>query len=120
MMQLNVQDKAFLKAVITSLINSYGQIGDNINNKKYIELNKRYFPAENEMDYYSELNDLMLANDLEKFKFKFDEYEAILKLENNYDELLSIYGLALSQFEINKIFNKNELFIKYEYLHKNR
>lgn len=116
MMRLSVQDKTFLKAVITSLISSYGQIGDNVNKQKYIELNKKYFSSDNEIDYYSELNDLMLANNLEKFKLKFDEYEAVLKSENKYDELLSIYSLALSQFEINKTFEKEDIYSKLDFL----
>lgn len=116
MMRLSVQDKPFLKAVITSLISSYGQIGDNVNKQKYIELNKKYFPSDNEIDYYSELNDLMLANNLEKFRLKFDDYEAVLKSGNNYDELLSIYSLALSQFEINKTFDKETIYSKLDFL----
>lgn len=116
MMLLTVQDKSILKAVITSLISSYGQIGDNLNKQKYIELNKKYFSSDNQIDYYSELNDLILNNNLEKFKIKFDEYEAALKSENNYNELLSIYSLALSQFEINKTFDKENIYSKLEFL----
>lgn len=120
MMKLNVKDKAYLKAIITSLISSYFQIGDSINSQKYIEINKKYFPSEKEIDYYSELKDLILANNPEKFKLKFDEYEAVLKSENNYDELLSIYSLALSQLEINKTFKKEDVINKLDFLVNNR
>ena len=120
LMKLNLKDKAYLEVIITSLINSYIQIGDNINSEKYSRINNKYFPSKIKIDYSSALNELILANDINNFKIKFDEYEAILKSENNYNELLSIYCIAVGQLEINNTFNKGDVFFKLDFLNNNR
>ncbi len=104
-----IKDKIDLNLVISNLIYAYIMKDDKKNENKYRILKSKYFPEDNQKSYYAELNELILSNDFEKFKIKFDEYETLLKQEKNYFDLLLIYGLSLDLYEKNILFKKSDI-----------
>jgi CHAT domain-containing protein len=116
----NLKDNGELKIIFSSLISKYGEIGDNINHDKYEKLQYSYFPEEDENDYYSELDRLIKAEDFGNFKNKFDESESVLIKNEDYNELLNIYSLAMMLFERNVLFKKEDIADKLDLIIKNK
>ncbi|EGV43639.1 CHAT domain-containing protein [Bizionia argentinensis JUB59] len=108
--------------IYSLLIIAYQQIGDNINQEKYEQLKRQYFPNVNEIDYYDELDRLIKTYDYSAFESQFKIYEEELKKEKNYDELVSIYMLSLTLFERSILYDKVtiENQISFLELHRNK
>lgn len=117
----NIDSKEDLRIIFLTLIDSYGKIGDNINQDKYEKLKNTNFPDDNEEnEYYSELEKLIKADDYKTFKIKFDEYEAILIAKGNYEELLKIHDFPQLLFERNILFSKEDVAAQLDFFNKNR
>ncbi|KSA14193.1 CHAT domain-containing protein [Maribacter dokdonensis] len=109
-----------LNLIYGILSSSYHQIGDNINEHKYEELEKLNLSKNSPIDYYDELKNLVIAEEFSQFETKFTEYTAILKLQQNYNELLTIYSIALTLFEKSIIFDESEITILIKELNENQ
>ncbi len=90
-----------LQLILMSLEVAFTQLEDNINSKKYEELQEKYFPKNQGIDKYEDLKKLIENEDYKSFKIKFDQYEVELKSQNEYNRLADIYSLALVSFEKN-------------------
>jgi len=104
------------------LISAYQEIGDNINQEKYVQLKEKYFPNIDEIDYYEELNRLMKTGNFSAFESQFDIYEERLKTEKKYGDLLLIYTLSITLFERGIIYDKTTIDGQINFLtsHKNQ
>ncbi|WP_452228974.1 hypothetical protein [Lacinutrix sp. MEBiC02404] len=107
--KLQLNELSEQELMYTLLIHSYNQIGDNINEEKYKQLKYKYFPNVDDIDYYEELNKLIYASDYNAFINQFNIYETILKTEQNYGELLSIYTLSITLFERSVLYDKKTI-----------
>lgn len=105
-----------LQLILMSLELAFTQLEDNINSKKYEKLQEKYFPKNRGIDEYEDLKKLIENEDYKSFKIKFDEYEVQLKSQNEYKRLADIYSLALVSFEKNKIFSKEDVLEKLNFI----
>ncbi len=97
------------KLIFSLLIWAYQSTGDNINYKKYKNLESEYFPNNQELDYYDHLEELILNEKYDLFKSTFNEFEQQLIVDEDYNKLLEIYSQSLTLFERNIIFNKEKI-----------
>lgn len=116
----NIQANLELKSIYPQLMIAYSQIGDNVNEEKYRNLNHIYFSVKKEIHYYDELERLYNENDYVNFKIKFNEYEEKFKIENKYTDLLEIYKYSITLFERSIMFSKEDIVNQIELISKNR
>lgn len=113
----NLEIDPRLRLILMGLSLAYeGGLQDNINSKKYKQLEEKYFPTIQGVDKYEDLKKLIENEDYEAFKKKFDEYEVELKSKNDYHRLATIYSLALYSFEKNEIFRKEDVLEKLNFI----
>jgi len=117
---VEIEAKSEIENIYSMLSISYGEIGDNLNRNKYDSLYKNLIGNDDEIDSYTELDNLYRAEDYSNFKIKFDTYETDLKNKKDYDELLQIYIFSLTLFERSILFNKEDIAYQLELINNNR
>lgn len=95
--------------IYTVLIYGYQRTGDNINYKKYTDLQSNYLSEGQDLDFYEELENLILNEEYSQLKSKFEEFEKQLIFEEDFNSLLEIYSQSLALFERDIIFEKKEI-----------
>lgn len=107
---ISYDSKTSAKALYSTLIYAYSEIGDNINANKYRKLESEEFPdGEDEIDYYNNLKLLLIVQDYLKFESLFEEYENTLINAKDFNSLFKIYALSLPLFENGILFSKTDI-----------
>ena len=92
----NKNDEKYLVELYSVLAWAYADINDEINSNKYTKLNDKYSNNSKNPKYVVDLEKLFRNEDVIGFKNKFEESEAILKLQKNYNSLVELYNLFLT------------------------
>jgi CHAT domain-containing protein len=91
----NKNDEKYLAELYSVLAWAYAEINDEINSDKYAKLNDKYSNNSKTPKYLVDLDKLFRNEDAIGFKNKFEESEAILKLQKDYNALVELYNLFL-------------------------
>jgi CHAT domain-containing protein len=115
----NLSDK-FLDQYCSIMGNAFYELGDDVRNKNLSIICSKINNEDSIDDYYDILNDLLNIDELNTFSNKFIEFENILRnsiTKTGYaDNLLSIYSLSLTLYELGKLFTIDDITSQLEFI----
>ena len=88
--------------------------------KEFIKVNEKYKYVSKKGLIFDQLVELIENKDYANFKKKFDEYEAKLKSNNDYQKLAYNSGIMLHLLEIDKVFKKEDVQQRLDYINLNK